>query len=558
MAYHAWAADIDAGRDALLIAPTNDLVAELNERARLDRLRRHPQADNTRDRHPRATGLTASAGDWIATRNNARWLHLPGGGWVEKRSPLGHPRHRRRRLAHRVAAARIRHRTRPCDCPPTTSPPTPRSATPAPSTAPKESPPAPRSCHVVGSDRLTRQQLYVALTRGKAENHIYFSTAEADPHRILTPKATHPPTAVDILSAILRRDGAPGLRAHRRRRRHRPVHPASTAPPTCTPTPWPAAAEQLAGTATMTRIDAAATAVRADHHRRRRLAGAAPQPGPAGRRRPRPQPGPAPGRRHDRSGDAVDPAAVLDWRLAPPPDGPRRRRPAALAARHPRHPAPPTRNGAPTSGPRPTRRRTGRPDPRTRPRLDTGHRARMGAPTAGQQPGLLAEIAVFRAAHDVDAGRHPHHRPPTARHPLSGRPRTPATPASTPPCADGEHRRTTLAHPRRQHRPAHHHRPVLATAGHPPRPRRPRRRRRRPPGRRGAHPPRRAARRTARRRAVVAAGRHPRPAPPSTPADTRTPATVDDRTAPPARLAHRRNHHRRPGLARAGRRGRRL
>ena len=38
MAYTAWAADIAAGRDALLIAPTNDLVAELNERARLDRL----------------------------------------------------------------------------------------------------------------------------------------------------------------------------------------------------------------------------------------------------------------------------------------------------------------------------------------------------------------------------------------------------------------------------------------------------------------------------------------------------------------------------------------
>ena len=42
-----------------------------------------------------------------------------------------------------------------------------------------------------------------------AGNHLYFSTAEADPHRILTPKAIHPPTAVDILTAILRRDSAP-------------------------------------------------------------------------------------------------------------------------------------------------------------------------------------------------------------------------------------------------------------------------------------------------------------------------------------------------------------
>ncbi|MCW2688106.1 MAG: ATP-dependent exoDNAse [Mycobacterium sp.] len=39
-------------------------------------------------------------------------------------------------------------------------------------------------------------------------NEIYFSTAEADPHRVLTPKATHPQTAVDVLTAILARDGA--------------------------------------------------------------------------------------------------------------------------------------------------------------------------------------------------------------------------------------------------------------------------------------------------------------------------------------------------------------
>ena len=37
----------------------------------------------------------------------------------------------------------------------------------------------------MGTEGLTREQLYVALTRGKHENHIYFSTSEADPHRIL-------------------------------------------------------------------------------------------------------------------------------------------------------------------------------------------------------------------------------------------------------------------------------------------------------------------------------------------------------------------------------------
>ncbi len=39
-------------------------------------------------------------------------------------------------------------------------------------------------CHTVGSDQLTRQQVYTALTRGVYGNHIYFSTAEHDPHRV--------------------------------------------------------------------------------------------------------------------------------------------------------------------------------------------------------------------------------------------------------------------------------------------------------------------------------------------------------------------------------------
>ncbi len=51
------------------------------------------------------------------------------------------------------------------------------------------------ACHIVGAGHLTRQLLYVALTRGRIENHIYLSTAESDPHRVLSPKVTHPETA---------------------------------------------------------------------------------------------------------------------------------------------------------------------------------------------------------------------------------------------------------------------------------------------------------------------------------------------------------------------------
>ena len=74
MAYAAWAADIAAGRDSILLAPTNEQVAELNERARLDRLTNGGGSASATV--TLGDGLTASAGDWIATRKNARWLRL--------------------------------------------------------------------------------------------------------------------------------------------------------------------------------------------------------------------------------------------------------------------------------------------------------------------------------------------------------------------------------------------------------------------------------------------------------------------------------------------------
>src|SRR6185369_16893884 len=119
------------------------------------------------------------------------------------------------------------------------------------------------TCHIVGSDRLTRQQLYVAGTRGKNENHLYFSTAESDPHRILAPKATHPPTAVDILSAILRRDGAQ-VSAHSAAAAESDPFTRLHAAATLYSDALTAAAEHTAGPATMAHIDAAAVAIRAN------------------------------------------------------------------------------------------------------------------------------------------------------------------------------------------------------------------------------------------------------------------------------------------------------
>jgi conjugative relaxase-like TrwC/TraI family protein len=398
MAYQAWSTATSEGRDALLIAPTNELVAELNERARLDRLRRYPHPDNTRT-VTLSDGLTASVGDWILTRSNARWLHIPGGGWVKN----GHRWVIKdiddrgtitvSRLTGSDTESVVRLPSRYVYANTTLG--YARTINGAQGST------ARHECHVVGSDTLTREQLYVALTRGRCENHVYFSTSEADPHAILTPKATHPPTAVDILSGILRRDGAQ-VSAHSAQRAERDPFTRLARAADMYTDALSSAAEQLAGTDTMADIDTAATAVRTDitsaeawpvlrrnlallaldgHDPQLALAHAAQRP----------------------LGNAADPAAVLDWRLPTPDD-------SALDIVGPLRwlTSIPTAVGEDPAWSRYLSARAALVEDiaeqiREQARSWTPATAPVWArPLAGQRPGLLAEIAVFRAAHDVD------------------------------------------------------------------------------------------------------------------------------------------------------------
>ncbi len=85
MAFHGWLTDQRAGRDTLLLAPTNAIVDELNVRARSARLAALAHAD-PQWRPGRETVLSdqlaASAGDIIRTRDNARWLRLSATDYV--------------------------------------------------------------------------------------------------------------------------------------------------------------------------------------------------------------------------------------------------------------------------------------------------------------------------------------------------------------------------------------------------------------------------------------------------------------------------------------------
>lgn len=407
MAYTAWAADRAAGRDSILLAPTNDLVAQLNERARLDRLTATPTPAGGADSAATVTladGLTASAGDWVATRKNARWLRTTThGAWVKN--------------GHRWIIRAV-HDDGSITVVPLRGPATPvrlparyvktyttlgyASTINAAQGMTAGGRDIEGTCHTVISDRLTRQQLYVAGTRGRTENHFYGSTAEADPHRILTPKATHPPTAVDVLTAILKRDGAQQS-AHTLAaadtdpftRLHRAADMYSDA--------LTAAAEQHAGPAVMARIDTAAAQL--GHHLtdaqgwpvlRRNLALLAVE-------------GHDPiAALHDAAatplGDAHDPAAVLDWRL-PTPSG------AGPTERGPLHWLPAIPDVIATDPTWATYlhqradlvRELADHIRETARAWDAASAPAWARPLLDHSRRLLAEIAVFRASHDVDA-----------------------------------------------------------------------------------------------------------------------------------------------------------
>jgi conjugative relaxase-like TrwC/TraI family protein len=134
-AFTAWVLDRSAGLDAIMLAPTRELVAELNRRAREHRLDRFPASSEVR----LADGNQASVGDVIITRSNDRRLRLSATDWVKNGD--------RWIITHVTKQGDLRVRQpaaiAPCGCPPATSVPRPVWAMPLPSIPPKASPPTP-------------------------------------------------------------------------------------------------------------------------------------------------------------------------------------------------------------------------------------------------------------------------------------------------------------------------------------------------------------------------------------------------------------------------------
>jgi hypothetical protein len=198
--FNAWQADRSQGLDAIMLAPTRELVRALNQRAQ------HHCLGGTGPgrRVELADGNQARAGDLIITRRNDRRLRITATDWVkngDRWTILN---------LHRAGGLTVRHAHNgrmirlPADYVQesvelgyATTVHTAQGVT------------ADTMHGVVTSDE-SRQQLYTMITRGRTANHVYVSVVgDGDPHTVIQPDNVGLRTATELLELILARDASP-------------------------------------------------------------------------------------------------------------------------------------------------------------------------------------------------------------------------------------------------------------------------------------------------------------------------------------------------------------
>ena len=199
-AFSAWVSDRAAGLDAIMLAPTRHLVAELNRRARAHRLDHSPAGSEV----PLADGNLASVGDVIITRSNDRRLRLRANDWVKNgdRWTIIHVakhgdltvRHIRSHLTVRLPIEYVRTST----------------GLGYATTIHSAQGVSADTMHGLATGQESRQQLYTMLTRGRHANNLYLQVVgDGDPHSIIRPDTIAPRTPTETLQQIVARDEAP-------------------------------------------------------------------------------------------------------------------------------------------------------------------------------------------------------------------------------------------------------------------------------------------------------------------------------------------------------------
>lgn len=205
--FTAWCTDRATGTDAIMLAPTRELVAELNQRARAHRL------DTTGDTTPAANqqtrtvtladGNLASVGDTVITRSNNRSLRIAATDWVKNGdrwqiTALGpggsvsvqHARNGRfvaLPAAYVSASLELGYAATIHTAQGVTA----------------------EASHTLLTGAESRQLAYTAMTRGRQANHLYLQVVgDGDEHNVVRPDHTHPLTPTDLLEGILAPDGS--------------------------------------------------------------------------------------------------------------------------------------------------------------------------------------------------------------------------------------------------------------------------------------------------------------------------------------------------------------
>ncbi|HRK48251.1 MAG TPA: AAA family ATPase, partial [Nocardioides sp.] len=203
--FAAWQADRAAGLDSIMLAPTRDLVSELNQQARAHRLEGIDPTDVAASGPVRrlADGDEASIGELIITRENDRRLRTSATDWVKNGDrwtvleihdggdlTVQHTQHGRTVRLPADYVARSTELGYACTVH------TAQGVTAD-------------TMHGVATGAESRQQLYTMMTRGAHANHVYLEVVgDGDPHSVIHPTLVRPLTPTDILESMLARDDA--------------------------------------------------------------------------------------------------------------------------------------------------------------------------------------------------------------------------------------------------------------------------------------------------------------------------------------------------------------
>jgi len=195
-AQRGWRADLDAGRQTLLIVPANQDVVSLNLQARAQRLQRGDiDAGRAVQLHD---GTAASVGDWIVTRDNNRQLAVFAGADFVKNGDTW------RVLAIEAdGALQVHHRTHRGTA---ILPPEYVAAhvelAYATTVNRVQGMTSDHTSHTVVPKNMTREQFYPAITRARGENRMYVETTHhvADDHRETPPEQTPEAVLIGVLA----------------------------------------------------------------------------------------------------------------------------------------------------------------------------------------------------------------------------------------------------------------------------------------------------------------------------------------------------------------------